>query len=90
MGKTYKDKANYYLHHQEYDSPYAIKKEKHKIAREDIPSNIMPMVEKLEYNYGSANRHGNNRKMYSDMKVIDRRHKRAKDKNDLKEEINNM
>lgn len=90
MGKTFKDKANYYVHHLEHDNPYALKKEKHRIAQADIPNDVKPMVEKLQYNYNAGLRHGNNRKMYSDMKVVERRHKRAQDKSDLQYQVNHL
>jgi hypothetical protein len=86
MAKTFKDKANYYKHHTKHDNPYSIKKDKHKIDPEDIPAAIKPMIDKLEYGYSGA-RHGNNRKMYSDMKVTERRTQRAKDKNEFRKEL---
>lgn len=71
-----------------HDNPFAVNKpEKHKIPADEVPAHLKPMIEKLNYGYNSALRHGNNRNMYSQAKVIDRRTKRAKEKASLKHEM---
>jgi hypothetical protein len=87
MGKTVKDKANYYSHHLAHDNPFYINKPgKHKIPANEIPNCLKPMIDKLSYGC-SGLRHGNNRNMYSEAKVIERRAKRAKEKNETRKEI---
>ena len=86
MGKTYKDKANYYKHHLEQDVNM-MQKSKYKISKEDIPEDIKYLVNKIQYNYDSSLRHGNNRKHYAKMKVSDRREDRNKDKVQVRQEV---
>jgi hypothetical protein len=88
MGKTIKDKANYFAHHMAHDNPFYIQKPgKHKIPADEIPKDLKPMIDKLNYGYNNGLRHGNNRNMYSEAKVIDRRAKRAQDKVETRKEL---
>lgn len=86
MSKTIKDKANYFKHHLEQDYPMA-QKSKFKIKKSDIPEDIKPMLDKLNYSYKNALRHGNNRKYYADVKVQERREERNKGKELVRNEV---
>lgn len=87
MAKTLKDKANYFIHHMAHNDPFYIQKPgKHKIPADEVPQDLKPMIAKLNYGYAGL-RHGNNRNMYSEAKVIDRRMKRAKEKASMKHEL---
>lgn len=86
MANTHKDKANYYKHHKEHNNPYYVKKDKHKIDPADIPAYLKPLIDKLDHNY-AGNRHGNNRNMHAQAKVFDRREKRNKDKEFVRDQV---
>ena len=80
MSKTIKDQANYFKHHLERGDDNFVKKSKFKISPAAVPEELKPMVDKLNYSYNTALRHGNNRNMYAKAKVLDRRNQRNQDK----------
>lgn len=76
MSKTFKDRNNYFSHHEVPEFIYARTNTKHKINSEDIPADVKNSI---QYQlYGVSYRHGNNRKSIAkDKEVI-----RKKDKLD--------
>lgn len=64
MSKTFKDKANYIVHHDDAPS-------------EEVSSKVKWMVKKLSLN-GAGKRHGNKRNQMAALKVTSRKGVRAK------------
>lgn len=48
MSRSYKDKANHFLHHKVSGFPFASKKAKHKYSKDDVPNDIKELVQILE------------------------------------------
>ena len=86
MGKTYKDKANHFMHHMKPANDFTMKKSKYKYEKTDVPDDIKDMVQTLEYSYAGS-RHGNHRKMYAKMKVDENHSQRMKDKQNFRKEL---
>ena len=74
MSKTYKDKANHFIHH--------VNKE-----RQDSNEKVTELIERMVCKVGgnevqlpSGLRHGNNRNVCRNLKITERRIRRCKDK----------
>jgi hypothetical protein len=89
MSKTYKDKANHFVHKLLPKSPMYMLKSKLKYTPEDIPADVKDLANLLETSYKGL-RHGNNRKYEADLKLEARKKVRLLDKREVKKEIDNL
>jgi hypothetical protein len=89
MSKTYKDKANHFVHKLLPKSSMYMLKSKLKYTPEDIPADVKDLATLLETSYKGL-RHGNNRKYEADLKLEARRKVRLLDKKEVKKEIDNL
>lgn len=63
MGKTYKDTANYFLHHETVEG-------------KEIPQHLKQIKDRLMHNKGL--RYGNQRKQVASLKVVEQRNQKRK------------
>jgi hypothetical protein len=67
MSKSFKDRINYYKHHEVPTSEHAMVKGKHTVAPEDVPQDVK---DDPIYSSNAALRHGNNRQYERDRKTM--------------------
>lgn len=84
MSKSYKDRVNYYKHHEIPTSTYAAVKGKHKIDPEDVPQDVK---DDPIYWTSAANRHGNNRQYEADLKTTRTKRDRLQRQQDAQAEV---
>jgi len=89
MSRTRKDKANHFLHHTKIQGTGLVYHgdTKRKYTEDQVPGDVKPMMEKLNYDYNTGHRLGNNRKSAAKSKVHDRRIARAKDSSVFRREL---
>ena len=90
MSKTYKDKANHFVHKLLPESSMYMMKSKYKYTKEDIPADVKDLADILEVNYSAGFRYGNNRQYEANRKLEARKKVRLLDKREVKKEIDNL
>lgn len=92
MSRTRKDKANHFLHHTKIQDTSVVYygDTKRKYTEDQVPADVKPMMEKLNYDYNTGHRLGNNRKSAARSKVQDRRSARAKNGAAFRRELKNQ
>lgn len=82
MSKSLRDKANHFAHNLKTDNKFSGKENKQKYNKEDIPNDVKDLIA-----FNTSYRYGNKRKVEAQMKADERKVRRSKDKQELRNDL---